>query len=100
MARQTYTDELQKSVLKNYLASLHDNSTILLHSFSMKFDYEVPKPSSDESSPESEALPEEDEQLKQDIVRNEVKARFSLQTRTLLDMMGVKEADIYKDADQ
>lgn len=77
--------DLKKAMQKNYLASLQENGTIFLHSYRMSFDY-----------PQDQV---EGEAKEQTTIRHDVKARFSLQTRTLLDMMGVIEADIYADAD-
>lgn len=86
-ARASCGGELQKALLKNYLASLQDNGTILLHSFAMRFDFERPTTDADEADEQPQT------------VRNEAKVRLSLQTRSLLDMLAVREADIYADAD-
>ena len=54
----------------------------------MRFDFEEP-PAVDAGEDEEAAI----------VTRNDVKARFSLQTATLLQAMGVKEHDVYEDAD-
>lgn len=82
--REGFKAELRQAMQKNYLSSLQENGTILLHSYLMSFDYPQEKTEG------------EDEQSS---VCHQVKARFSLQTRTLLNMLGVVEGDIYADAD-
>ena len=87
-AKNKYTKEFDGLILKNNLNSLKENNTFMLHSYSLKFDFE-----------EKEEKEKEETESSSNILRNEIKARLSLQARTFLEMIGVKEKDIYSDAD-
>ena len=76
---EKFTTDLDSLQLKNNLNSLKDNNTIFLHSYHLKLNF---------SSKAGE-----------EIENTEVKARFSLQIREFLKMIGADEKAIYEDAD-
>lgn len=69
--------------MDNHNTSLKENGAFFLHSYSLKFT--LRKTNADQ---------QQEEQDKEDVM---VKARLSLQIRTFLSMLGVKEKVIYAD---